>query len=378
MDLGLTRDEWMETGLAVLLALGALTIAYLIAALLARITHAVMHSTETALDDHIAAALRRPVVFVVGVWAVIGSIETLSYIGDSSVWLTRTAVGLTVLAVTVTVRRILVILLEWQAARPGSNGKLHPGSLPLIRRGITLLVFAAGFLIILDTLGLEISPLLAGLGIGGLAVALALQPLLGNVFASSYMLSDSSVRIGDFIEMQDGPVGIVDDIGWRATRIRSFDNNVVIVPNSTLADATVTNYTLSSLEADARVVVGVAYEEDLERVEAVCREILTTLRDEWATSVKEHEPVISFTGFGDSNIDVLLKVRAQTWGDSFPLRHEMVKRIHARFVAEGIVINYPARRVFLDPEDTRGLGQIGGSLPTMNGAEPAPEGASEA
>src|SRR5690606_38163072 len=182
------------------------------------------------------------------------------------------------------------------------KGKLHPGSLPLIRRGVTILVFAAGFLVVLDTLGLAISPLLAGLGIGGLAVALALQPLLGNVFASSYMLSDSSILIGDYIEMRDGPTGMVDDIGWRATRIRSFDNNIVIVPNSALADALVTNFTLTSLEASAGVELGVAYDEDLSEVETVCREVLTALRDEWPTAVKSNDPVVSFTGFGESRI----------------------------------------------------------------------------
>jgi len=359
VEFGLTQDEWMETVVASAIAVGAIGAALVLAAVTTRIVHYFTHSTETHLDDMIGAALRRPFVMFVAIWGIVVALHTLSYIARGHDMITRAGIALAVLVVMLAVRRILVILLEWQAARPGlSHGKLHPGSIPLIRRGITILVFAAGFLIILDTLGLAISPLLAGLGIGGLAVALALQPLLGNVFASSYMLSDSSIRIGDWVAIEGGPTGVVDDIGWRATRIRSFDNNVVIIPNSMLADSTVTNYTLTTLEADARVEVGVAYEEDLGRVEAVCTEVLTALRDEWETSVKEHIPVVLFTNFGDSNVDVLLKLRSHTWSDSFALKHEMMKRIHARFVAEGITINYPARRLFLQHDDVDGLERI--------------------
>ncbi|MGE3961945.1 MAG: mechanosensitive ion channel family protein [Dehalococcoidia bacterium] len=359
MEFGLTRDEWMETAVAAAIAFGSIAAALVLAAVTTRIVHAFTHSTESDLDDSIGDALRRPFVLFVGTWGVAVGLHTLSYLGDGRELIRRGALALTVLVVTITVRRVLVILLEWQSARPGlSRGKLHPGSVPLIRRGISILVFAAGFLIILDTLGVAISPLLAGLGIGGIAVALALQPLLGNVFASSYMLSDSSIRIGDWVAIEGGPTGVVDDIGWRATRVRSFDNNVVIIPNSMLADSTVTNYSLTSLEADARVEVGVAYEEDLDRVEAVCTEVLTALRDEWETSVKTHTPVVMFTAFGDSNIDVLLKLRSLTWSDSFALKHEMMKRIHARFAAEGITINYPARRLFLQGDDVDGLDRI--------------------
>jgi len=356
VDFGLTRDEWTETAVAFAIVVGVVLAAMLVTAVTTRAMHALTKSSEMDLDERLGAAVRRPFILIVGIWGAVIAVQTLSYLGDGQDWIATAGVVLNVLIVTVVVRRVMVILVERQAARPGLvQSRLHPGSVPLIRRGLSILVFAVGFLIILDALGLAISPLLAGLGIGGIAVALALQPLLANVFASSYMLSDSSIRIGDWVEIDGGPTGVVDDIGWRATRIRSFDNNVVIVPNSTLADSKVTNFTLTSLEADARVLLGVAYEEDLGRVEEVCRDELTRLRDEWETSVKDREPTVSFLSFGDSNIDVLLKMRTLTWSDSFGLRHEIVKRIHARFRAEGITINYPARRLMLQQGDVDGL-----------------------
>ncbi len=356
---GLTRDEWLETAIASGVALGGVAIALVLAVTITRVVHTFTRSTESQLDDRLAARLRTPFVLLISVWALATAAGTVSYVADHGASVRRAAVAISVLVVAIAIRRVLLEVLDWQVARPGLSGRLHPGSVPLISRGLTILIFASALLILLDTLGIAISPLLAGLGIGGLAVALALQPLLANVFASSYMLSDSSIRIGDWVEIEGGPTGYVDDIGWRATRVRSFDNNVVIVPNSTLADSTVTNYSLTAMEADARVVVGVAYEEDLDRVEQVCRDVMLALRDEWPTTVKDHESVCAYQGFGDSNIDILLKMRCQTWADSFALRHELIKRIHSRFVAEGITINYPARRLFMQEQDVDGLERIG-------------------
>src|SRR5690606_16386618 len=122
--------------------------------------------------------------------------------------------------------------------------------------------------------------------------------------------------------------------------------------------ATVTNYSLTSLHADARVSLRVAYEEDLNRVEEVCTEVLTALREEWGTSVKEHTPVVLFTDFGESNVDILLKMRAVTWIDSIGLKHEMIKRLHARFTTEGIAISYPARRLVMQRDDVDGMERL--------------------
>jgi len=359
ISFGLTHDEWMETVAAATAVAIAIVVAVLVTGLARRIVHAFTGSTEGQLDEQIASGLRWPFVLLMTIWATVAASNALSYAADHRAEIRHAGVALSILVVAVAARRVIMALLKWQARRPGvAGGRLHPGSLPLIQRGSTILIYAIALLLVLDTLGVAISPMLAGLGIGGLAVALALQPLLANIFASSYMLSDSSIRIGDWIEIDGGPVGYVDDIGWRATRIRSFDNNVVIVPNSRLAESTVTNYSLTDLQADTRVVTGVAYEEDLERVERLLVEMMTALRDEWPTTVKNYAPIVRFTDFGESNIGILLMMRALTWGDSFLLRHELTKRVHAMFRREGIVVNYPARRLFLQHDDVEGLDRL--------------------
>lgn len=355
VEVALTGYDWTETVVALSIFGGAILFALALTVVIPRLVHLVTRSSETDLDEVVGRALKRPFVLLAAIWGAASGFEVVSYVDDPGDWITRSAVAVSILVVTVVVRRVALIILNRQATRGGRHGRLHPGSLPLIRRGVTILVFAAGFLVVIDTLGLTISPLLAGLGIGGIAVALALQPLLGNVFASSYMLSDSSIRVGDVVEVDAGPVGYVDDIGWRATRIRTFDNNIVILPNATLADSQVTNYTLTAIAADSRVTVRLAYEEDLDHVESVARDVLVTLREEWPTTVKSHEPVVLYTAFAESHVELLLKMRSQTWVDSVGLTHEMIKRIHGRFADEGITINYPARRLLMQPGDVDGL-----------------------
>lgn len=368
---GLTQAQWAETGIATAVVLGSVVAAVLASRLLVHVLRPLFrpltHANET-LDALLARAVRMPLVLLVGIWVAEGVTSRLSYVDEESLWTRDAAAAATVILVALAVQRVAVALLEWQARRSGPGGRLHPGSLPLLRRGTTLLIVAIGLLIALDTLDVSISPLLAGLGIGGIAVALAVQPLLANVFASSYMLSDSSIRIGDFVAVEGGPSGVVDDIGWRATRVRTWDNNIVIMPNSALANATVTNFTLAAIESDARIDIRVPLEEDLERVEGLLMEELTALRDEQAIAVKDWGPLVRFIAYGDSHIETMLKLRANSWGDAGLLRHLMMMRVHRRLADEGVAIGYPTRRLLAREGELPGMG-LGG---TPERAEPFP------
>jgi small-conductance mechanosensitive channel len=192
---------------------------------------------------------------------------------------------------------------------------------------------------ILATVGIEISPLLAGLGLGGLAVALALQPLLANIFASSYLLSDQSIRIGDAIQVQGGPSGTIEDIGWRATRIRSSDHNLVIVPNAVLAQATMTNFDANAPATDVTLTIRVSAEDDLEAVEEACLDELSRLCEE-ATDlvIADAPPSFRYQAVVDGKVEVLLRIRAASWREVGDLRHRMIVRIHGRLQSEGVAL----------------------------------------
>ncbi|MBU2568358.1 MAG: mechanosensitive ion channel family protein, partial [Elusimicrobia bacterium] len=134
---------------------------------------------------------------------------------------------------------------------------------------VNIIVFIIGFLILMNLLGISITPIITALGIGGLAVALALQDTLSNLFAGIHTIMSKQVKVGDYVQMDSGQEGYVIDIGWRTTRIKTLPNNTVIIPNVKLSQAIVTNYYVPSKELAVLVQVGVHYNSDLEKVEKI-------------------------------------------------------------------------------------------------------------
>ena len=222
--------------------------------------------------------------------------------------------------------------------------------LPIFRRILPITIYAIGGLVAIDSLGISASPILAGLGIGGLAVALAVQPTLSNFFAGTYVVTEGELKTGDFIELDGGPAGYVESVGWRSTKIRTRFNNLVIIPNSRMAGSIVTNYFSPTPAMNIIVECGVSYESDLSHVETIALEEAASLVKESPHSVKNVDPFFGFSNFGDSNIDFFIFVQAVDRQGTFTLKSELMKRIHARFASEGIEINYPVRKLVMPEE----------------------------
>jgi small-conductance mechanosensitive channel len=215
-------------------------------------------------------------------------------------------------------------------------------------RGI---VWAVGLIIILNFLGIPITPMLTALGVGGLAMALALQDTLANLFAGVHIMMEKSIRVGDFIRLESGQEGSVLDISWRTTRIKMLPNNLVIIPNLTLSKSIVTNYSLPEKRMSLQISVSVSYGSDLEKVEAVLKEIAEKAAGEVPGLLAEPGPTVRFTpGFGESSLDFTLICQIGEFVDQYPVQHEMRKRIYNRFKAEGLEFPFPHRTVFLREE----------------------------
>jgi small-conductance mechanosensitive channel len=204
-------------------------------------------------------------------------------------------------------------------------------------------VFSIGALLALSNLGISITPLLTALGIGSLAVALALQPTLSNLFAGVHLTLARPIAVGDFIELENGRSGTVDDIGWRATRIRELPNNIIVVPNARVADMVVTNYALPEPEQAALVQVGVSYASDLGMVEEVTVEVAREVLRDVSGGVPEFEPFIRYNRFGESSIDFTVILRVRQFTDRYLVVHEFIKRLKSRYDEAGIEIPFPQR-----------------------------------
>ncbi|MFG2883495.1 mechanosensitive ion channel family protein [Streptomyces sp. NPDC048297] len=210
-----------------------------------------------------------------------------------------------------------------------------------------VLVLAIGFLVVLQTLGISIAPMLTALGVGGLAVALALQDTLANLFAGIHILASKTVQPGDYIRLSSSEEGYVVDINWRQTTVRQLSNNLVVIPNGLLAKANMTNYTHPEQRLTVLVQVGVSYDSDLEHVERVTAEVIGQTMREVEGAVPEHEPAIRFHTFGDSRIGFTVILGVGEFSDQYRIKHEFIKRLHRRYRAEGIRIPSPARAVSL-------------------------------
>jgi len=224
------------------------------------------------------------------------------------------------------------------------------GALPgasIFKNLIKGFVLVIGFLMILHTIGISITPLITTLGIGGLAVALALQDTLANLFAGLHIVATKKVRPGDYIKIETGEEGYVTDITWRDTTIRQLPNNIVIIPNSKLASAIVTNYYFPERELAVLVQVGVSYDSDLEKVEKVTIEVAKEVMQEVSGGVPEFTPFIRYHTFDDFSINFTVILRAKEFVDQYLVKHEFVKRLKKRYDQEGIEIPFPIRTVFL-------------------------------
>lgn len=261
--------------------------------------------------------------------------------------LNKTLAVLVLLAITTVVAR---------AASRGAKSWLRRSttSLPassLVTNLVQFLVYLLGGLLILQALDIEITPILTTLGIGGLAVALALQPTLANVFSGFQILAARQVRAGDYVRLGTGEEGYVTDVRWRNTAIQGlFDDHVIVVPNSRLADSIVTNYHLPRRAQWTRCDVGVHYDSDLERVEEVTLDVARDVLREVAGQVYDLEPVVRFHTFGASSIDMTVRIPVEEYAKQFELRHEFVKRLHKRYREEGITIPFPIRTLDVPPE----------------------------
>ena len=215
---------------------------------------------------------------------------------------------------------------------------------------IRIVVYGVGTLIVLNKLGISIAPILATLGVGGLAVALALKDTLSNFFAGFHIVATKQIRMGDYLKLSSAEEGYVNDISWRTTKIRTLAGNLVLVPNAKLTELIVTNYTLPDKDMAVPVELGVHHDSDLEKVERVTCEVAAEVMREVTGGVPDFIPFIRYHAFGASTIDFSVIMRGREFLDQFLIKHEFIKRIHQRFKKEGIVIPYPIRALNYEQE----------------------------
>jgi small-conductance mechanosensitive channel len=234
-------------------------------------------------------------------------------------------------------------------ARVSERTALGGGVTGLARTTSRMVVLVVGLLVALSVLGVQITPVLTALGVGGLAVALALQDTLANLFAGVHILADKPIRVGDYAKIADAPEGVVTDIGWRSTRLRSLANNVIVIPNQTVTKATVTNYSLPDGRVGVGFRVSVDPSTDIDHAERVVRDELNRALDEVPGLLREPPPAVSVVpGFDDHPLEFSIGYSVASFVDQYAVQDQLRRRILQRFRREGISMAAPVRSFLLN------------------------------
>jgi small-conductance mechanosensitive channel len=232
------------------------------------------------------------------------------------------------------------------------------GALGLLQGGLRGLIIGLGILIFLDSVGISITPLIASLGVGTLAVALALQDTLANLFAGIYMIAEKPVEAGHFIKLESGEQGHVTRVGWRNTQIRMLNDTMIVVPNSKLAGSVITNFSLPKHELAVTVDVGVDYGSDLDRVEKVTLEVARELMTHADGAAPGFESRMRYHTFADSSVNFTVWLGARDFVSGMTLKHEFIKLLHQRYRNEAISIPFPKRTLELTTDTVLRMREI--------------------
>ncbi len=328
----------------IFITLAALLVLLIFRKILFSLLHKWAGRTAIKVDDIIIASLKTPSIYF--------SIAIALYIGIAFSELPKkyvyyahkTIYVFVIFAVTIAVANFAGKIFKYYVQK--SNLPISTSGLAYaILKGIIIII---GLLVILSSLGISITPLITALGVGGLAVALALQDTLANLFAGIHILMERSIRIGDFVKLETGQEGYVEDITWRTTRIKMLPNNMVVIPNNKLSQSIVTNYYLPEKKMSVLIPVSVSYFSDPEKVERVLAEEAKNAVNQIPGLLGDPEPFVRFIpGFGESSLDFTLICHVQEFTDQYLTQHELRKRIFKRFQKENIEIPFPHRTVFL-------------------------------
>ncbi|MET9887792.1 mechanosensitive ion channel family protein [Streptomyces sp. NPDC006430] len=343
MNRDLVLHDWLVAGIA--LAAGALA-GLLVRALLRWLgRHA--ERTRWSGDDIIVDALRTLAPGAAVIAGVAVAASALPLTARVSGFVNQSLTALLILIATFSAARVIAGLVQSVA---GSRTGVA-GSATIFVNITRIVVLAMGVLVALETVGVSIAPLVTALGVGGLAVALALQDTLANLFAGVHILASKTVQPGDYIRLSSNEEGYVVDINWRNTVVRNLSNNLVIIPNGRLARTNMTNYTQPEQQLSILVQVGVGYESDLEHVERVTLDVVDSVMADINGAVPDHEGAVRFHTFADSRINFTVILGVGEFSDQYRIKHEFIKRLHQRFRAEGISIPAPTRTVALHRDE---------------------------
>jgi small-conductance mechanosensitive channel len=340
--LGLTNHAWLQLGISLGMVLAALALARPVTKiLLDKILTRITNWTETNLDNVILSALRVPLSWLAVILVAQLAFDRLDFTSyQLKAIMDNVFFTLLALLLTIALWRLINQVSKWYTTEiaPTTDTPLDEQIVPFARRLLLILLAALAIIIVLGHFEVEISGLVATLGIGSLAIALAAQAALSDTISGFKIMIDQPFRIGDRIEIAELDTwGDVVDVGLRSTRIRTQDNRMVIVPNSIIAKSLVVNHAFPDTEYRIQVHIGVAYGTDLEFARET---IIEAVRE--VEGVLPHRPVEAlFLEFGDSALIFRVRWWIETYVDTRRMFDKVNTAVYHALSEAGIEIPFP-------------------------------------
>ncbi|MGD1901633.1 MAG: mechanosensitive ion channel family protein [Geitlerinemataceae cyanobacterium] len=264
----------------------------------------------------------------------------------------KTLLALTLMSVTVVIARLAVGFIELYSGNKDDNTSPITS---LFENLTKLAIFSLGVLIVIQSLGISITPLLTALGVGGVSIGLALQNTLANLFSGLNIILSKKVRPGDYLELSTGEAGYVTDVEWRYTVIQDIRESQIVIPNSKIVSSAFKNYGLPQKYLTVDVRLGFAYGVDLAAAEKITIEVARELQTNCLHASPEKAPFFLYENFGYYSVDARIFVHAKDYLAGLYMRHELIKRLHARYTLEDIELAFPIAAGFPMERDSSGL-----------------------
>jgi len=333
--------------LALILIVGSVILATLVVLILKITLSIVSRKTKTDFDDHLMRAIPEPIFRIIvlgGIFLALQDVELAGPLNDIAIKIIVSIIYLILLFFALKIVNIFVQYGVKEITRR-TKSSIDDEIVPIAHKTINVVIWALGIMLILGAWEIDIAPILAGLGIAGLALSFAVKDSLANIFGGISLILDKALKVGDKVELDSGEVGVIHDVGLRSTRLRTYDNEIIVIPNSILANAKIKNYVQPDTKLRVVVPFGVEYGT---KPEKVIKLIESTTKKKIKDIMKEPAPQVLFTEMADSSLNFKLLFWVDNYGNAFSKKLEATDMVYNELNKAKIGIPFPSTSVYIE------------------------------
>ncbi len=325
--------------LVVLFVIFAKVVVFLFSLYLKRVAQ----KTKTLFDDLLLEHTKKPIFYLIVFYGFKLALLALQINGTVGKVVNSI---ISIFLLYVFLRVVDTFIETWGAElAKKTETKIDEVLMPLFQKAAKVVFFVIGFMWVLRIWGIDITPYLAGVGLSGLVLGLALQDTLKNVFGGISVLIDKNFNLGEPVQLESGELGKIKEIGLRSTKLMTFDNELIFIPNGQLANMRIRNYIRPNSKVRKQVDFSVAYGTDVEKVRKLVLSAMKKVKDVYQEPYMD----VIFTEMGDSGLHFKARFFAD-WDNAYSKLLEMTDVIHSALVKAGIEIPYPTRTVYMRKE----------------------------